>query len=79
MVDVGPVLVALSPAGKLVVCEPTGKDFKPLATYKVAAGDTYAYPVVAGNRVFVKDKDAVTLLTLGQCMTDLTGRGVSPK
>jgi hypothetical protein len=57
--------MALTPVGKLVVFEPTDKDFKALATYKVAAGGTYAYPVVAGNRVFVKDADALTLWTLG--------------
>jgi outer membrane protein assembly factor BamB len=66
VVDVGPVLMALTPVGKLVVFEATGKDFKPLATYKVAAGQTYAYPVISGNRVFIKDKDAVTLWAIGQ-------------
>jgi outer membrane protein assembly factor BamB len=66
VVDVGPALMALTPAGELVVFEPTDKDFKALGKYKVATSDTYAYPVVAGNRVFVKDKDALTLWTLGE-------------
>jgi hypothetical protein len=57
--------MALTPAGELVVFEPTDKDFRALGKYKVATSDTYAYPVVAGNRVFVKDKDALTLWTLG--------------
>lgn len=65
VVDVGPVLMALTPVGELVVFEPTDKDFQKLATYKVATSDAYAYPVVAGNRVFIKDKDALTLWTLG--------------
>jgi hypothetical protein len=65
VVDVGPVLMALTPVGELVVFEPTDKDFQKLAMYKVATSDAYAYPVVAGNRVFVKDKDALTLWTLG--------------
>jgi hypothetical protein len=65
VVDVGPVLMALTPVGQLVVFEPTDKDFHALATYKVATSDAYAYPVVSGNRVFVKDKDALTLWTLG--------------
>jgi outer membrane protein assembly factor BamB len=64
VVDVGPALLALTPAAQLVVFEPSAKGFKQLAGYKVAAGDTYAYPVVAGNRVFVKDRDAVTLWTV---------------
>jgi outer membrane protein assembly factor BamB len=66
VVDVGPALIALTPAGELVVFEPTDKDFKALGKYKVATSDTYAYPVVAGNRVFVKDKEALTLWTLGE-------------
>ena len=28
---------------------------------KVADGGTYAYPVISGNRVFVKDRDSLTL------------------
>ena len=49
------------PAAQLVVYEPSEKEFKELATYKVATTDTYAYPVLDGNRVFIKDKDSVTL------------------
>jgi len=35
-----------------------------LATYKVADGQTHAYPIASGNRIFVKDKDSVTLWTV---------------
>jgi outer membrane protein assembly factor BamB len=65
VVDVGPALMAQTPPGELVVFEPTDKDFKALAKYKVATSDAYAYPVAAGNRVYTKDKDALTLWTLG--------------
>jgi outer membrane protein assembly factor BamB len=64
IVDAGSVLVALTPTGSLVVFEPSAKEFKEIAKYKVASGDTYAYPVLSGNRVFVKDKDSVTLWTV---------------
>jgi outer membrane protein assembly factor BamB len=64
VVDVGPVLLALTPAAELVVFEPGEGGFKDLATYKVGASDTFAYPVVAGNRVFVKDKDSIILWTV---------------
>ncbi|HVK10680.1 MAG TPA: PQQ-binding-like beta-propeller repeat protein [Gemmataceae bacterium] len=60
IVDLGPALMVLTPSAELTVFEPTDKEYKELAKYKVGT-DTYAYPVVAGNRVFVKDKDAVTL------------------
>jgi outer membrane protein assembly factor BamB len=64
IVDAGAVLIALTPKGELVVFEPSEKEFKQLANYKVAGGQTYAYPVASGKRVFIKDKDSITLWTL---------------
>jgi outer membrane protein assembly factor BamB len=64
VVDAGSVLLALTPRGELIVFEPTDKAFKQLAKYRVADGGTYAYPVLAGNRLFVKDRTAVTLWTI---------------
>lgn len=64
VVDAGPVLITLTPAAQLVVFEPSDSGFKQVATYKVADSPTYAYPVVAGNRVFVKDNDSLTLWTI---------------
>jgi outer membrane protein assembly factor BamB len=63
IVDLGPVLLALTPKGDLTVFEPSDKEFKKLATYKVTETETYAYPVPAGKGLFVKDKDAVSLWT----------------
>jgi hypothetical protein len=40
------------------------KEFKEIAKYKVAEGSTYGYPIVAGNRVFVKDRDSVAMWTI---------------
>jgi outer membrane protein assembly factor BamB len=64
IVDAGPVLMALNPGMNLIVFEPNGKEFKQLAKYKVGEAETYAYPIISGNRVFVKDKDSVTLWTI---------------
>lgn len=60
VVDAGPVLLALTPEGELAVIEPSDKEYRKLAGYKVGA-DIYAYPVVAGTKVYVRDKDSVTL------------------
>jgi NADH:ubiquinone oxidoreductase subunit 4 (subunit M) len=60
----GSVLIALNPTGQLVFFEPNDKEFKQLASYKVAEEGTYAYPVVAGNRVYIKDRDSLTLWTI---------------
>ena len=64
IVDAGAVLLALTPSAQLIVFEPSDKEFKQVATYKVAAGQTHAYPVASGNRIFIKDQDAVTLWTI---------------
>ena len=40
------------------------KKFEEVIKYKVADSETWAYPIIAGNRVFVKDKDALTLWTI---------------
>lgn len=64
VVDAGSVLFTLTPAGQLIVFQPNGKEFKEVAKYKVADGMTYAYPVVAGNRIYIKDENAVTMWTI---------------
>ncbi|HZZ29669.1 MAG TPA: PQQ-binding-like beta-propeller repeat protein [Pirellulales bacterium] len=64
IVDCGPVLMALTPAANLMVFEPSDKELKPLANYKVADSETHAYPVVSRNRIFIKDKNDVILWTI---------------
>ena len=64
IVDAGSVLLALTPKGDLTVFEPSDKEYKKVAGYKVADSDTYGYPVVAGKDVFVKDKDSLALWTI---------------
>ena len=64
VVDAGSVLLALTPASELVVFEPSEKAFVEKARIKVAATPTYAYPVVSGNRVVVKDQDSVAVLAV---------------
>lgn len=64
VVNAGSVLLALTPEGTLVFFEPSREEFKQLARYKVASGQTYAYPVAAGNNLYIKDGDSVTLWTI---------------
>lgn len=64
IVAAGPVLMALTPQQELTVFTPSEKEFKKVATYKVASSDTYAQPVVAGSRVFIRDQDSLTLWSL---------------
>ena len=62
LVDAGSVLFALTPAGELVAFQPSATAFKKLASYKVGT-DTYAYPVLAGAGLYMKDKDSLALWT----------------
>jgi outer membrane protein assembly factor BamB len=64
IVDAGPVLFALTPSAELVVFAPSDKEFKQLAKYKIGDSDTYAYPVIAGNRIYVKDRSNLILWTI---------------
>ena len=59
VVDAGSVLLALTPQGELVAFEPSDKEYKKLASYKVGS-DTYAYPIAAGKGLYAKGKEAVT-------------------
>jgi outer membrane protein assembly factor BamB len=64
IVDVGSALFGLTPAGELIAFKPQGDAFKELARYRVAEGGTYAYPVPAGNGIYIKDQDSMTLWTV---------------
>jgi outer membrane protein assembly factor BamB len=59
--DAGSVLLALTSDRELLVFKPSDKKYEELAKYNVADTETWAYPIIAGNRVFVKDKDSLTL------------------
>ncbi len=63
IVAAGPVLFALTPAADLVVFKPDREEFKRVASYKVADGSTYAYPVVTSEGVYIKDRDSVAFWT----------------
>ena len=61
IVDAGPVLLALTPRSQLIVFEPNDKAYTEVASIKVANKQVYAYPVLAGNRLYVEDQDSLTL------------------
>lgn len=63
LVDADSVVFALTPTSELIAFEPTETAYTELARIKVAPSPTYAYPVVSGRRVFIKDQDSVALLS----------------
>jgi hypothetical protein len=62
IIDAGSSLLVLSPSSELIVVQP-GEKFTEQAKIKISDSPTYAYPVVSGNRLFVKDQNSVALLT----------------
>lgn len=49
---------------ELVVFEPSGEGYKELAKYQLMPGSGLAYPIVAGNRIYVKSNTDLTLWTI---------------
>jgi len=64
IVDAGEVLLALPANSQLIAFKPSGKKYVQVAAIKVADSPTYAHPVVAGKRIFVKDRDALTMFAV---------------
>jgi outer membrane protein assembly factor BamB len=63
MLDAGTVILALTLNGELAAFKPSPTAYTELARIKVASTETWAHPVVAGNRIFVKDSETVGLWT----------------
>jgi outer membrane protein assembly factor BamB len=64
IVDAGSVMLALTPASELIAFEPSDKAYAERARIKVADSPTHAHPLVAGDRVFIKDKESLALWTI---------------
>jgi len=64
VVDAGSCLLALPSNSELIVFKPGDKEYSELARIKVSDAPSYAHPVIAGNRIFIKDQDTVTLFSI---------------
>ena len=58
------VLIGLTADMNLTVFKPSRKEYDEVAKIKVADTPTWAMPIITGNRVFVKDRDSLTLWTI---------------
>jgi len=61
ILDAGPVLMGLTQDGTLTVYQPDSQSFTQIAAIKVAETQTYAHPILSGNRLFVRDQDSMIL------------------
>ncbi|MGO9114488.1 MAG: PQQ-binding-like beta-propeller repeat protein [Thermoguttaceae bacterium] len=66
MLDAGSVILVLTLDGELTAFRPSNTAYTELARIKVADTEAWAHPVVAGNKVFVKEAEAVSLWTIDQ-------------
>jgi outer membrane protein assembly factor BamB len=62
MVAAGGFIFALPADGTLIVMQADGKQ---VAHYKVSDLATYSTPILAGNRLFIKDAETLALWTIG--------------
>ena len=61
IVDCGSVIIGFPSTGNLIVIKPDTKAYSEIAKYKVSETPVYAFPVVAGNMVYVKDAESLIL------------------
>lgn len=64
MVDAGTAVLALPSNSTMVALKPDGVKFTELAKIKVSETPTFACPIVTGNKIYIKDKDALLALTV---------------
>lgn len=64
LLDGGSVILALPSSSELIVFDASKRNYTERARFTVADTPIYAHPVVAGDRIFVKDQETLALLTL---------------
>jgi outer membrane protein assembly factor BamB len=61
IVDCGTVIIGLPSTGNLIVMKPDPKAYSEIAKYKVAETPVYAFPIIAGNIIYVKDAESLIM------------------
>jgi outer membrane protein assembly factor BamB len=64
IVDAGSLIIALPQTSNLVIFKPDEKAYNEVSFIKVAETPTYSYPILAGNKLFVKDKESLAMMIL---------------
>jgi len=60
IVDCGSVIIGLPSTANLIVFKPESKAYSEVVRYKVSETPIYAFPVIAGNIIYVKDAETLT-------------------
>ncbi|HLN22056.1 MAG TPA: PQQ-binding-like beta-propeller repeat protein [Bacteroidales bacterium] len=62
--DCGNVLVGMPSTGTLLIFKPDPKGYSEVARYKVAETPVYSFPVIAGNNIYIKDAESLTMFSI---------------
>jgi len=65
IVDAGSVLLALPSNSTLLAFKPSDKAYDEVAKIKVSSAATFAYPVIDGNNMYIRDDTSVSLFVVG--------------
>ena len=66
IVDCGSVMIGLPSTANLIVLKPESKAYTEVAHYKVSETPIYAFPVISGNKIFIKDAESLILYRINQ-------------
>jgi outer membrane protein assembly factor BamB len=61
IVDCGQIIIGFPSTGNLIVLKPDPKAYTEIAKYKVSETPVYAFPVIAGNIIYVKDAESLMM------------------
>jgi outer membrane protein assembly factor BamB len=64
LVDCGSLFIGLTSTGNLIVFKPESKAYTEVARLKVAETTIYAFPVIKGDLVYIKDAESLMLYRL---------------
>jgi outer membrane protein assembly factor BamB len=64
ILNAGSVWLALTNKGQLIVVKLGGKEYEPIAEYKVSDKETWAHPVFLGGRILIKDDTTLRSLRI---------------
>jgi outer membrane protein assembly factor BamB len=62
--DCGSILIGLASTGNLIVYKPEASGYSEVAKYKVADTPVYAFPVITGVNIYVKDAENLMLFRI---------------
>jgi outer membrane protein assembly factor BamB len=64
IVDCGAFIIGLPSTGDLIVMKPDSKAYSEVAKYRVTETAVYAFPIISGNSIYVKDAETLMLYRL---------------